>query len=316
MARVTIVVATANARDALLATVTSMLRQEFRDFELYITDDGSTDGTGVEILTRFGPDPARVEKVWWDSLREETGTRCVRMLRDGVPIHYLHQITSRGAGAARNRALALASGELLAFAHPDDVWRACKLVEQVSLLDANAELGALLVMHDRRHRKAASRRRAKLDRVTFEQIMECEDEPLSGALVRRSCLGTETPFDENLPVCEEYDFWLRMTSRFAAARTDVSYQTDATVASLPEWGLERFRVYALEKAYQSGQLSPVLRHRVAEELVRQCDLLVDGYRRRENHERANFYDRKKKRFSQEVAKLDVSDPVFSRSQTI
>jgi glycosyltransferase involved in cell wall biosynthesis len=313
MARVTVVVATANDRDALLTSVGSILRQGYRDYELFITDDGSTDKTGPEVLTRFGPDPSRVERVWWDSLREETGTRSITMIRDGIPIHYLHQVTARGAGAARNRALAMASGELLAFAEPGDVWKASKLDEQVRILDENGEIAALLLTHDERRRKSSSRRRVKLLPVGFESILDSDDESMSGSLVRRVCLGTEPAFDENLPICEEYDFWLRLTSRFPVARMDVAPQIDGPVESIREWGLERFRVYALEKAYQSGHLTPLLRHRVAEELVHQCELLVDGYRRRENLERANFYDRKRKRFSQEVAKLDVSDPVFSRT---
>lgn len=314
MARVTIVVATANAREALLTTVGSILRQKFRDYELFITDDGSTDNTGTEVLTRLGPDPSRVERVWWDSLREDTGTRSVTMIRDGILVHYLHQVTARGAGAARNRALAMAAGELLAFAEPGDVWRSDKLGEQVRLLDENSEYAALLVTHDGGRRKSASRRRARITSLSFEDMLDSDDESLSGSLVRRACLGTEPPFDENLPICEEYDFWLRLTSRFRAARTDPPRQIDGPAESIPEWGLERFRVYALEKAYQGGHLTPLLRHRVAEELVHQCELLVDGYRRRDNHERANFYDRKRKRFAQEVAKLDVSDPVFSRPQ--
>jgi len=313
MARVTVVVATANARDALLATLDSILRQDFKDFELFIADDGSSDGTGTSVLTRFGPDPARVERVWWDSLREDAGTRSIRMIRDGLLVHYLHQVTARGAGAARNRALALASGELLAFAEPGDIWQPDKLGEQVRLLTEDPSLGAVLVLHDGRKRRCPSRKPAKLSPVTLESILECAEETLSGSVVRRACLGPESPFDENLPVCEEFDFFLRLTSRARIVRIDTSRQVDGPGNRSTEWGLERFRVYALEKAYQSGQLTPPLRHRVAEELVHQCDLLVDGYRRRENHERANFYDRKKKRFAQEVAKLDLSDPVFSRS---
>jgi len=307
MARVSVVVTTANSRDALLVTVDSLLRQTWRDFELFVADDGSTDGTGLQVLSRLGPDPTRAERVWWDSLREDTGTRCIRMIRDSICVHYLHQVTPRGAGAARNRALAMASGDLLAFADPGDNW-------QLDLLDENQELGAVLLTHSQKRRRAAPRRKPKLDAVTFESILVGVEERLSGALVRRQCLGGETPFDENLPVCEEYDFWLRVTSRWPAARCGDAYQDDGPVARSTEWGLERFRVYALEKAYQSGHLTPLLRHRVAEELVRQCDLLVEGYRSRENHERANFYDRKKKRFSGEIAKLDLSDPVFSRSQ--
>jgi hypothetical protein len=75
----------------------------------------------------------------------------------------------------------------------------------------------------------------------------------------------------------------------------------------PAWSLDRYRVYALEKAYQSGHLNAEQRHRVADELVARCDVLVEGFRKRKNHERANFYDRKRKKFELEVAKLDLSD---------
>ncbi len=312
MARVTVVIATVNARDALLATADTVLRQSFRDFDLFITDDGSTDGTGLAALSRLGPDTARAEQVWSDSLREDTGTRCVRMIRDGVGIHYLHQVTPRGPGAARNRAMALATGEMFAFAEPGDLWNPEKLAHQVRFLEENAELGAVLSAHRSRKRRAAAAHEPKLQVVSFESILESVTEPLGGSLVRRACLNGEVPFDENLPVGEEFDFWLRLTAQHVAARWDEPVQVDAPAARVADWGLERFRVYTLEKAYQGGHLTALLRHRVAEELVRQCEHLVEGYRQRENQERANFYDRKRKRFAQEIAKLEVSDPVFSR----
>jgi glycosyltransferase involved in cell wall biosynthesis len=312
MARVTVVVATVNARDAILATAETILRQRFRDFDFFITDDGSTDGTGLAALSRFGPDTARAEQVWGDCLREDTGTRCVRMIRDGIGIHYLHQVTARGPGAARNRALVMATGEMFAFAEPGDLWHPDKLAQQVRLLDEHADLGAVLSCHRGRKRRAAACRASKLQIVSFESILEADTEPLGGSLVRRACLNGETPFDENLPVGEEFDFWLRLTTRHAVARWEQQVQVDAPATRVADWGLERFRVYTLEKAYQGGHLGPLLRHRVAEELVRQCEHLVDGYRQRENQERANFYDRKRKRFAQEITKLEVSDPVFSR----
>jgi glycosyltransferase involved in cell wall biosynthesis len=312
MARVTVVVAAVNARDTLLATAETILRQTFRDFDFFITDDGSTDGTGLAVLSKFGPDTTRAERVWADCLREDTGTRCVRMLRDGIGIHYLHQVTARGPGAARNRAMAMATGEMFAFAEPGDLWQPDKLALQVGLLDEHADLGAVLPCRRGRKRRTAACRASKLQVVSFESILEAVTEPLGGSVVRRACLNGETPFDENLPVGEEFDFWLRLTARHMAARWEDRVQVDAPVTSVADWGLERFRVYTLEKAYQGGHLGSLLRHRVAEELVRQCEHLVDGYRQRENQERANFYDRKRKRFAQEIAKLEVSDPVFSR----
>jgi hypothetical protein len=84
----------------------------------------------------------------------------------------------------------------------------------------------------------------------------------------------------------------------------------------PSWSLDRYRVYALEKAYQSGHLNSIQRHRVAVELVERCDVLVQGFKKRKNLERANFYDRKKKKFELEVSKLDSSDAASRSDATV
>jgi len=314
MARVSVVVSTmGNAKDSLLQALKAVVGQSYRDWELLVADDGSTDDTGPACLRELGPDPARADRVWRDSLREETGTRSIQMLRDGRQVFYLHHIAPRGPSASRNRAIALASGELLAFCSCGDLWFPEKLARQVELLDEHPEYAACCDDQPaRKTRKKPSRKGPSLSDLRFEELLEGRGVRLGGAIVRRTCLGPESPFDENLPVCEDYDFWLRMGSRHALARLSDPLQQASPPPAPPEWGLERFRVYALEKAYQGGHLGPTLRHRVAEELVRQCTQLVDGYRDRDNQERANFYDRKRKRFAQEVAKLDLSDPMFNR----
>jgi hypothetical protein len=148
--------------------------------------------------------------------------------------------------------------------------------------------------------------------VEFEETVTPPGLVLSGAILRRSCLGWEAPFDENLPSCEEFDFWLRLGSRFQIGRLPDPYQTAvAPPKERTPWSLDRYRVYALEKAFQSGHLTPFQRHRVAEVLAERCGKLSSGYKQRENNERSNFYERKRKRFLLEVEKLDVSDPLFS-----
>lgn len=314
MARVSVVVPTQNSRDALMATVETILNQSYTDLELIIADDGSDDGTGMEVLTRLGPDASRAEKVWWDSLQEKTGTRSIQMIRNQTLVHYLHSVNRRGPAATRNRAVAVSNGEFLAYADPGDAWQRHKLSAQVETLDSHQEVGACLEpVPPKKKQRFTSRRTCNVDMLRFEDLLTCRGQKVSGSILRRQCIDSEAPFDENLPVCEEYDFWLRIASRYPVARMLEAFQIPATQAKCQDWGLERFRVYALEKAYQSGHLSAMMRHRVAEELVRECEHLVEGYRSRDNPERANFYDRKKKRFFQEVAKLDVSDPIFTRA---
>lgn len=316
MARVSVVVYTTDAKEAVFNTVESILTQTCTDFDLLITDDGSADGTGLELLVRFGPDASRAPQVWRDTLKEEAGTRSIQMLRHGTLIHYLHQVANRGMGTAFNRAIGFATGEWIAFAQAGDTWRPKKLQTQLDIMEAHPDMGACLESQDPRKvgKKSSCRKRALLTPIDFEEILECPGLRLNGSLLRRNCIeGGDPPFDENLPGCEEYDFWLRIAARFSLGRMEEPLQSCRHASEAKEWGQERFRVYALEKAYQGGHLTPTLRHRVAEELVRQCDQLVEDYRGRENHERANFYDRKRKRFSGEVAKLNVSDPVFTGS---
>jgi glycosyltransferase involved in cell wall biosynthesis len=314
MARVSVVVSTANSKEALLTTVHSILEQSYTDFDLLISDDGSSDGTGLELITKLGPDPARAAQVWRDTLREDAGTRSIQMMHRGTLIHYLHQVSSRGLGTANNRAIGFAGGEFIAFVSAGDILRPRKLAGHVELLDRHVDVAACLEAQvaKKGSKQPPGRKRPTLVPITFEELLECPGLRLSGALLRQQCLdGGEPPFDENLPGCEEYDFWLRVGSRFPLGRLAEPLQTSTAAPEVKEWGLERFRVYSLEKAYQGGHLSPTMRYRVAEELVRECDHLVEGYRRRDNQERANFYDRKRKRFALEVAKLDVSDPVFT-----
>ncbi len=311
MPQVSVVVSCSSQKEAVLTTIASIMGQTFRDFELVIADDGSTDGTGLEILKKLGPDASRANQVWEDSLHEETGTRSIQMLKDEVLVHYLHQVLSRGVGAARNRALASTNGEYILFASPGDVWHKKKVELTVDVMDTHRDLHALVGPKVTPSKKPSMRKKPVPSLVEFDETVTPPGLVISGAIMRRSCLGWDAPFDENLPSCEEFDFWLRLGSRFQIGRLPDLYQSAAAAREKTPWSLDRYRVYSLEKAFQSGHLSPFQRHRVAEVLAERCGRLSNGYKQKDNTERSNFYDRKKKRFLMEVEKLDVSDPLFS-----
>ena len=311
MARVSIVVPCLNRKEALKETLDAILAQGYHDFELLITDDGSTDGSGLFVLSYLGPDPARADKVWRDSLNPECGTRSIQMCRGGVLIRYLFHSSLKGAAAARNRAICAANGELLAFAEPGDRWHTSKLQQQVQILDASPSMHALLDGSGPRQPKLSpAKRKTACQPVEFEEALNPPGLSVSGSIVRRSALDWEGPFDENLAACDDYDFWLRLAARFTISRLPGSLQ-ERTFAPAPSlWSIDRYRVYSMEKAFQSGHLDAMQRHRVAEVLIDRCARLSQGYRQRENVERANFYERKRKRFVSEVTKLDLSDPMF------
>ena len=110
MPRVSVVVPTYNCARFLGRTIDSALRQTYRDFEIIVVDDGSTDGTQALIAAY-----------------EES-------------VRYVYQ-TNQGASAARNAALSRASGEFIAYLDADDLWRPDKVIRQVEFLDAHSTCG-------------------------------------------------------------------------------------------------------------------------------------------------------------------------------
>jgi glycosyltransferase involved in cell wall biosynthesis len=111
--RVSVIMAVHNEERFLAEAVESVLAQSFADFELIISDDGSTDQTPVIARSLTERDPERV-----------------RVLRGDQ---------NQGKPFALNRALDARRGELIAWLDGDDVMLADKLQRQVDALDANGE---------------------------------------------------------------------------------------------------------------------------------------------------------------------------------
>jgi len=92
-AKVSVVIPTYNNVALLHETLDGVRRQTFKDFEMIVVDDGSTDNT-AEVVKRYDPG-----------------------------IRYLHQ-SNQGPAAARNKGAAVAQGEFIAFCDHDDIWNA------------------------------------------------------------------------------------------------------------------------------------------------------------------------------------------------
>jgi glycosyltransferase involved in cell wall biosynthesis len=104
-----------NGERFLAQALESILSQTYRPLEVIVIDDGSTDGS-ADIVAR-----------------------CCSS------IHYFRQ-SNKGPAAARNRGLAAASGDLVAFLDQDDLWHCGKLERQVACFIDDPEL-SLCVAH-------------------------------------------------------------------------------------------------------------------------------------------------------------------------
>ena len=106
MPLVSVVVPAYNAERTLKATLDSVLAQDFRDFEIVVVNDGSTDSTKA-VLDAYA---ARVRVI---------------------------DQTNRGVSAARNAGVSASSGQLIAFLDSDDLWSPDKLTQSVRALADN-----------------------------------------------------------------------------------------------------------------------------------------------------------------------------------
>jgi hypothetical protein len=101
-------------------------------------------------------------------------------------------------------------------------------------------------------------------------------------------------FDETLPVCEDYDFWLRVTCRYPVLFFDekliVKRGGHPDQLSTRSWGNDRYRVMALEKLLRSQNLKVEEKRMASRELVKKCRILSQGFYKRGKREEGRRYE--------------------------
>ncbi len=107
----------------------------------------------------------------------------------------------------------------------------------------------------------------------------------SAVVMDRSLFETHGTFDESLPACEDYDLWLRITpDEWVGLVPDelmVKRGGHPDQLSKKYWGMDRFRVRALEKAL-SLNLTEEQGRLVKAELIRKSRILAEGFEKRKN----------------------------------
>jgi len=269
--QVSVIIPTYNRGWTIREAVDSVLIQDYKDFELIVVDDGSTDNT-PEVLGAY----CGVIKVF----RQE----------------------NKGVSAARNRGIAEASGQFIAFLDSDDLWFPQKLSRQVEFFNTTPDAlicqteeiwirNGVRVNPKKRHKKPSG--------MIFEPSLAlCLVSP-SAVMIRRSLLEVVGNFDETLPACEDYDLWLRISCRFPVYRIDTPLiikrggHEDQLSAS---FGLDRFRIKAIKRIIKSGILSNAQYAAAVKALKEKCTIYAAGCRKRGREGEALFYTSLSERF--------------------
>jgi len=232
---VSIVIPAYNSERYIGATLASVLAQSYRDYEVIVVDDGSTDGTRTAVSAAEGL------------------------------IRYISQ-QNQGPAAARNAGISAAGGALICFLDADDVWTPNKLAEQVAFMERHPAIGLVfsdeeefeddrvhcpsLLAKSRFYPEIAQR---SVIPAAFGKLLEENFIPTSTVMSRRECFDTCGLFDVSLRGPEDRDMWSRIAVQYSIAGLGVVHGRKRVVSTSVSRDVEmtlRSRVRLWTKARQ------------------------------------------------------------------
>jgi glycosyltransferase involved in cell wall biosynthesis len=193
---ISVVIPAYNAASYLAETLESVLAQTFRDYEIILVDDGSSDET-FEIAARF----SAVRRMWQ---------------------------ANKGAAAARNAGIVAARGRYVAFLDADDLWLPEKLEKQAAWLTRNPGADWIYcdaLVFDSETRRTICRvgQRIRLhEGEVLRPLLLRSFIPSPTPVVRRSVLFDAGLFDEarERRFGEDWSLWLRLAGRHPVGLID------------------------------------------------------------------------------------------------
>jgi glycosyltransferase involved in cell wall biosynthesis len=188
LAKVSAIIPAYNCERYIKETVESVLAQTYKDIELIVVDDGSTDRTG-EILKTFG-----------------------------FRVKYIYQSKNTGPSGARNKGIERAEGEYIAFLDHDDVWMPNKIEEQIKLLEGNEDV-ALVYSNGYYVGPSGLTRGTLFDNIkphrnfVLEELLVNSFIPTSSVVVKKQILNKVGWFSERFLVTQDFDLYLRIAEQ-------------------------------------------------------------------------------------------------------
>ena len=202
---VSVIIPAYNCAQFINETLDSVYRQTYRNIEIIVIDDGSTDNTKAILAPHIGN------------------------------IQYFYKENSGTAGA-RNTGILKAKGELIALLDNDDIWYPEKIKLQVSVAQNNPEIGLVFtdgkifdksgILKDtiiaRRLQKWIQQNKTEngqvvkgciLDHIYFENLISSA----TSVLIKRECFDQVGFFDENIIIADDFDMWLRIARKYSVA---------------------------------------------------------------------------------------------------
>jgi len=265
---ISVIIPTWNRAGRLREALQSVYAQTAPATEVIVVDDGSTDTTRQMVLGEF------------------------------PQTRYIYQ-QNRGVSSARNTGIGAATGDWIALLDSDDRWQADKLAHQQQQLQDNpdyriAHCNEIWIRHGKRVNPM--KKHAKYGGKIYRHCLPlCAISP-SAVIIHREVFASVGLFDEQLPACEDYDLWLRICAVFPVLFSEqalvIKEGGHGDQLSRRYWGMDRFRIQALEKMLASRVLDTVSHTATRDMLIDKLSIVIKGAVKHGNHKLARRYEEK------------------------
>jgi glycosyltransferase involved in cell wall biosynthesis len=262
---ISVVIPTYNRAPVIERAIKSVLAQSRPPDEVIVVDDGSADGTRKIIEAKYG----------------------------GL-VKYVYQ-DNRGVSHARNVGIKLATGNWIALLDSDDEWKPEKLEFQLTALASQpnydfCHTNEIWIRHGKRVN--AMSKHKKSGGFIFEKCLPlCVISP-SSALIKKTVFDEMGLFDEDLPACEDYDFWLRYCCVKPVLHIEqplvIKYGGHEDQLSRKFLAMDRFRLLAIFKIISEGKLSESQEKAALNIFYEKHNILMSGANKHQNVELFTF----------------------------
>lgn len=258
---ISVVIPVFNRPEQIKRAIDSVLKQTFKNFEIIVVDDGSTDETPVVL------------KSYADMIKVITTENC-------------------GVSATRNTGVKNANGKFVAFLDSDDEWKKDKLQKQFDHLVQNnyrVTQTEEIWIRDGKFKNKTKKHIKPVDDIFIPSLDICMVSP-SSVMMEKALYEEYGGFDETLAVCEDYDLWLRMSfkERFGLLEEQlvIKYGGHADqLSSVPT--LHSYHIISLSKILSTTcNLSEFHKIEMQKMLKKKIEIYANGARKRGNIENA------------------------------
>ena len=273
MQKIDIIIPSYNRISFLKRAVESVYKQTYKNWNLIIVDDGSTDGTHLEDY--------------------------------GSQSQLFRLKKNKGVSFARNHGIKNSSSNWIAFLDSDDEWLPAKLEKQIQLIKANPSVkwihcdelwmrNKCLLNQKKKHKKSGGR-------IFDCCVLLCVVSP-SAVLIKRELFEELGFFREDFPVCEDYELWLRLSASYKIAfiKESLVIKQGGHLDQLSKKykAMDYWRIKALIPFLEDTRLSSGEKQKVRQSIIRRSEILLKGYDKYnnfQNYEEINLTYKKLKK---------------------